>query len=541
MAIDIEIIDNPIEANVDVVPYSHTIKGEDGKDGYTPVKGIDYFDGKDGKDGVDGYTPIKGVDYRDGIDGKDGKDGYTPIKGVDYRDGIDGKNGADGINGKDGKDGTNGKDGISATHSWNGTTLTITSASGTSSANLKGEKGDKGADGTMSFEDLTPEQKATLKGDKGDKGDPGLKGEKGDQGIQGIPGEKGADGKDGKDGLNGVNGTNGVDGKDGKDGTSVTHEWNGTVLTITSASGTSSADLKGEKGDPGSGGGIDPDLVLTTMEEINANTNETAVAGALAVKEALGGAIIRVNNGVIEWKEQGADSFIPFKSGSGGGKYLLGAVYTDDYKGREYVIKDSNMNEVGRGNFDSDGYALVYTNELGTHYVYVDDSFIMANVNVNNLLLNGVPLYFFSASKGSNKLDRILEFVGKNSGGNITKTQEKITLFDNSGTYYTTKRNTSAYVYVDVTNMQKINITISRSSTSGRVYLYACNENLSNANDISLDNYGSTYKGVCTYITDATAKRSYSINVSSFSGYYYVGLINCASSNYTYIHEWDWS
>lgn len=29
-------------------------------------------------------------------------------------------------------------------------------------------------------------------------------------------------------------------------GTSATHEWNGTTLTITSASGTSSADLKGE-------------------------------------------------------------------------------------------------------------------------------------------------------------------------------------------------------------------------------------------------------------------------------------------------------
>lgn len=36
-----------------------------GKDGYTPVKGIDYFDGKDG------YTPVKGVDYFDGVDGKD--------------------------------------------------------------------------------------------------------------------------------------------------------------------------------------------------------------------------------------------------------------------------------------------------------------------------------------------------------------------------------------------------------------------------------------------------------------------------------------
>jgi len=37
----------------------------------------------------------------------------------------------------------------------------------------QGEKGDPGADGTMTFEDLTPEQKASLKGDKGDKGDPG--------------------------------------------------------------------------------------------------------------------------------------------------------------------------------------------------------------------------------------------------------------------------------------------------------------------------------------------------------------------------------
>ena len=44
----------------------------DGKDGRTPVKGVDYFDGKDGK------TPVKGVDYFDGEDGK------TPVKGVDY-------------------------------------------------------------------------------------------------------------------------------------------------------------------------------------------------------------------------------------------------------------------------------------------------------------------------------------------------------------------------------------------------------------------------------------------------------------------------
>lgn len=38
---------------------------------------------------------------------------------------------------------------------------------------------------------------------------------------------------------------------DGADGVSATHEWDGTVLKVTSASGTSSADLKGEKGDSG--------------------------------------------------------------------------------------------------------------------------------------------------------------------------------------------------------------------------------------------------------------------------------------------------
>lgn len=61
--------------------------GQPGKDGYSPVKGIDYFDGKDGKDG---YTPVKGIDYFDGNDGQpgkdgaDGKDGYSPVRGVDY-------------------------------------------------------------------------------------------------------------------------------------------------------------------------------------------------------------------------------------------------------------------------------------------------------------------------------------------------------------------------------------------------------------------------------------------------------------------------
>lgn len=78
---------------------SADLVGPRGADGYTPVKGKDYFDGKDGRDGVDGYTPVKGKDYFDGKNGKDGQDGYTPRKGVDY---FDGKDGLNGVNGKDG-------------------------------------------------------------------------------------------------------------------------------------------------------------------------------------------------------------------------------------------------------------------------------------------------------------------------------------------------------------------------------------------------------------------------------------------------------
>ena len=85
----------------------------------------------------------------------------------------------DGKPGDKGDPGEKGDTGRGAEHSWNGTVLTVTSASGTSSADLKGEKGDTG---------------------------------------------RGAE-----------------------------HSWNGTVLTVTSASGTSSADLKGDKGDTGSG------------------------------------------------------------------------------------------------------------------------------------------------------------------------------------------------------------------------------------------------------------------------------------------------
>ena len=72
-----------------------------------------------------------------------------------------------------------------------------------------------------------------------------------------LKGEPGADGADGADGVDGA------DGADGADGVSCTHSWNGSVLTVTSASGTSSADLKGPQGQQGPAGTVTP---ITTAQ-----------------------------------------------------------------------------------------------------------------------------------------------------------------------------------------------------------------------------------------------------------------------------------
>lgn len=67
----------------------------DGKDGYTPQKGKDYFDGtsvtvaKTTESTASGGTNV--VEFSDGksLNVKNGKDGYTPQKNVDYFDGDD--------------------------------------------------------------------------------------------------------------------------------------------------------------------------------------------------------------------------------------------------------------------------------------------------------------------------------------------------------------------------------------------------------------------------------------------------------------------
>jgi hypothetical protein len=101
--------------------------------------------GEQGENGLDGFSPTIDISKQGRI---------TTLKITD-KNGTRTTNINDGLDGENGENGTDGKDGISAYHEWDGTTLRITSASGTSSADLRGERGLQG-----------------IQGIQGEKGDP---------------------------------------------------------------------------------------------------------------------------------------------------------------------------------------------------------------------------------------------------------------------------------------------------------------------------------------------------------------------------------
>ena len=152
------------------------VQGEKGETGEKGEKG-DAFSYEDFTN--DQLLALKGDKGDKGNQGERGSQGEKgePFKYEDFTqeqlEGLRGPQGEQGIQGKQGPPG------------------------------IQGEKGEKGADGVMTFADLTEEQKNSLKGEKGDPGKDGvmtfqdltdeqrasLKGERGEQGIQGIPGE----------------------------------------------------------------------------------------------------------------------------------------------------------------------------------------------------------------------------------------------------------------------------------------------------------------------------------------------------------------
>lgn len=90
------------EGDASIHAIKGIVKGDKGEDGYTPVKGKDYFTQQEVNAFLFAAAPRKGTDYFTEEDIQSILDLVTPTKGIHYRDGSDGINGKDGVNGKDG-------------------------------------------------------------------------------------------------------------------------------------------------------------------------------------------------------------------------------------------------------------------------------------------------------------------------------------------------------------------------------------------------------------------------------------------------------
>ena len=151
-------------------------------------------------------------------------DDFTPeqLAALKGEKGDKGDTGAQGLPGEKGDKGDTGAQGLPGEKGDTGET---------GARGLPGAKGDKGD--AFTYEDFTPEQLASLKGEKGEKGD------KGDTGAQGLPGEKGEKGDTGAQGPQGEQGPRGAQGPQGEQGE-------------TGPAGAQGA--KGEAGAPGAAG-----------------------------------------------------------------------------------------------------------------------------------------------------------------------------------------------------------------------------------------------------------------------------------------------
>lgn len=177
---------------------------ESGVQGPQGDKGVDGYQGRDGAQGsrgAQGEMGYQGNQGNIGITGTQGDMGQQGSRGFQGDAGVQGSKGDRGATGYQGDAGAQGLRGI---------------------AGAQGNQGEKGAQGSCRFEDLTPQEKESLKGAQGSQGRVGNQGEQGVQGQRGekgYQGEAGVQGNQGKMGVQGAKGdTTGVVGPQGNQG-----------------------------------------------------------------------------------------------------------------------------------------------------------------------------------------------------------------------------------------------------------------------------------------------------------------------------------
>jgi phage minor structural protein len=196
---------NPADYSWTRVKGEQGVRGEAGKDGYTPIKGVDYFDGIDGQDGKNGISSYLWIRYSQNSDGSGmttdptnakyiGTSSTTttiaPTSNTSYNWTL--IKGADGLAGEDGVDGR--------------TSYLHIKYSNDGGATFTSNNGEDVGSYIGTYVDFTSSDSLNTASYTWNK----VRGKDGIDGQDGYTPVKGVDYFDGKDGTNGKDGEDGV-------------------------------------------------------------------------------------------------------------------------------------------------------------------------------------------------------------------------------------------------------------------------------------------------------------------------------------------
>ena len=203
----------------------------------------------------------------------------------------------------------------------------------------------------------------------------------------------------------------------------ITHEWNGTVLTITSDSGSSSADLKGEKGDTGVRG--------AQGEKGNTGEFDTSMLNNYATEDYVGQQIA-----LAQMPEKEADLSYMYRKDEindllNGKRFKLIEEYT--------VADGDNINRFERTKMNLRDFLLVVEAPVNAINLGMDGAMICAKSKGSSNTLYIMSMHTTTGFTSSKRFHIYCSELGNGSRMNTFKTTQTVNSNSSSAnrTYYT--------------------------------------------------------------------------------------------------------